>query len=83
MKRTNFSGELVTYVEDQKRILHSCHSDPTSGHFVVTKTWHRLAERFYWNEMYQDVKNLVEFVMMNVAIINKLRYILFLGHAMP
>ena len=53
--------KVVTSVEDQKRILHSCHSDPTSGNFGVTKTWRRLAERFYWKGMYQDAKNLVRF----------------------
>ena len=46
-------------VEDQKPILHSRHSDPTSGHFGVTKTWRRLAERFYWKGMYQDAKIVV------------------------
>ena len=52
---------MVTSVDDRKRILHSCHSDPTSEHFGITKTWRRLAERFYWRGMYQDAKNLVSF----------------------
>ena len=52
---------MVTSVDDRKRILRSCHSDPTSGHFGITKTWRRLAERFYWRGMYQDAKNLVSF----------------------
>ena len=51
--------KLVTSVDDQNRILHSCHMDATSGHFGVTKTWRRLAERFYWKGMYQDAKKLV------------------------
>ena len=54
-----FQVKLITSVEDQKRILQSCHSDSTSGHFGVTKTRRRLAERFYWKGMYQDVKKLV------------------------
>ena len=40
--------KLVTSFEDQRRILTSCHSDPTSGHFGITKTWRRFAEQFYW-----------------------------------
>ena len=40
--------KVVTSVEERRRILRSCHSDPTSGHFGVTKTFRRVAERFYW-----------------------------------
>ena len=49
----------MTSVDDQNRILRSCHADATCGHFGVTKTWRRLAERFYWRGMYQDAKKLV------------------------
>ena len=31
--------KVVTSVEERRRILRSCHSDPTSGHFGVTKTF--------------------------------------------
>ena len=30
-------GEV--FLKEQRRILESCHSDPTSGHFGTTKTW--------------------------------------------
>ena len=49
----------MTSIDDQTRILRSCHADSTSGHFGVTKTWRRLAERFYWRGMYLDTKKLV------------------------
>ena len=45
--------------KEQRRILESCHSDPTSGHFGITKTSKRIAERFYWRGMYSDAKDLV------------------------
>ena len=51
--------KVVTAVEEQRRILESCHSDPTSGHFGTTKTWRRVAERFYWRGMSKQVKDLV------------------------
>ena len=51
--------KVVTSVEERRRILRSCHSDPTSGHFGVTKTFRRVAERFYWRGMYQDAKAIV------------------------
>ena len=34
-------------------------SEPTSGHFGVTKTYKRIAERFYWKGMITDVRELV------------------------
>ena len=49
----------MTCVKEQKRVLQSCHSDVTSGHFGVTKTWRRVAERFYWRGLYEDAKELV------------------------
>ena len=55
-------------VEDQKRILYFCHSDPTSRHFGVTKTWRRLAERFYWKGMYQDAKTVVSNMHINIHV---------------
>lgn len=51
--------KVITAKDERKRVLRSCHADPTSGHFGVTKTWRRLAERFYWRGMYQDTKNTV------------------------
>ena len=40
--------KVVTSVKEQGRILRACHSDATSGHFGSTKSWRRVAERFYW-----------------------------------
>ena len=41
---------VVTSHGEQMMILKSCHSDATSGHFGVTKTW----RRFYWKGMVAD-----------------------------
>ena len=59
LKRKGRQVKVVTAVEDQRRILESCHSDPTSGHFGTTKTWRRVAERFYWRGLSKQVKELV------------------------
>ena len=61
LKRKGRQVKVVTAVEDQRRILESCHSDPTSGHFGKTKMWRRVAERFYWRGMSKQVKQLVSF----------------------
>ena len=51
--------KVVTLVEEQKRILQACHSEPTSGHFGKTKTWRRVAEWFCWKSLANDVRTLV------------------------
>ena len=58
---------MVMSVDDRRRILQSCHSDPTAGHFGNTKTWRRVAERFYWKGMNQDVKELVSLLAMHAT----------------
>ena len=56
MERKNRQVKVVTSAEEQARILRACHSDPTSGHFGTTKTWRKVAERFYWRGMSSQVK---------------------------
>lgn len=76
---------VVTSIEDRKRILQSCHSDPTSGHFGTTKTWRRVAERFYWKGMIDDVKELVSLPVMNhtgMACCNLIRVQLCITYSM-
>ena len=51
--------KVVTAEDDRQRILRSCHFDSTSGHFGVTKTWKRVAERFFWKGMVDEVRDMV------------------------
>ena len=51
--------KVVTSANERERILKACHSEPTSGHFRLTKTWKRIAERFYWKGIVSDVRQLV------------------------
>ena len=59
LKRKGRRVKVVMDVKEQQRILLSCHSDPTSGHFGMTKTWRRVAERFYWRGISKQAKDLV------------------------
>jgi len=34
---------VLILLEEQRRVLKACHSEPTSGHFGVTKTYKRMA----------------------------------------
>ena len=38
---------VIISLEEQRRVLKACHSEPTSGHFGVTKTYKRMAERVH------------------------------------
>ena len=51
---TNQKLRVMTSPAEQMMISKSCHSDTTSGHFGVTKTWRRVAEGFYWKGLVAD-----------------------------
>ena len=47
--------------QKQEQILQSLHDDPAGGcHFGRDKTREKLASRFYWPTMYDDVDNYVK-----------------------
>ena len=52
LKKKGLSVRIIQSTQDKAQILAMCHSDPTSGHFGVKKTFNRLSERFYWKGMY-------------------------------
>ena len=39
---------------EKKKILNSCHCDPTSGHLGVRKTLSRITDRFMWTGVTND-----------------------------
>ena len=59
MQRKQRKVKVVTSANKRERILKACHSEPTSGHFGLTKTWKRIAERFYWKGIVSNVRQLV------------------------
>lgn len=61
LERKKRRVKVITSVEEQTRIMRACHSDPTSGHFGSTKTWRRVAERFYWRGMSNQIKEMVTY----------------------
>ena len=63
LKRKGRLVKVVTDEKEQRRILQSCHADPTSGHFGMTKTWKRAAERFYWQGLSNQAKELVSCII--------------------
>ena len=37
-------------------ILYNLHSDPLAGHFALEETYRRVKVRYYWPQMYDDVR---------------------------
>ena len=59
---------VVTSAEEQRKVLVACHSQPTSGHFGVTKTSRRIAERFDWKCVVRYVRQLVSVLVVLVPM---------------
>ena len=53
-QRPNIYCQLVIRPSMRNEILQSCHDDPLSGHLGFKKTYHKLRERFHWQNMYSD-----------------------------
>ena len=66
MFNTDFVQEvLLRYIistEERKKILSSCHVDPTAGHMGKSKTICRIKERFMWKGIVKDVQDMVCFM---------------------
>ncbi len=39
------------------QLLHLSHDNPMAGHYSTVKTWHRVAETWFWPNMMQDIKS--------------------------
>ncbi len=51
--------KCITSKQDQQRKAKSCHIDQTSGHLGIKWTVYRISERFHWNGIIKDVKQVV------------------------
>ncbi|KAI6660697.1 Gag-pol fusion protein [Oopsacas minuta] len=50
---------VVRSCDEGERVLESCHSSDFGGHFGRDKTYEKVAARFYWPNMYNDVRKYV------------------------
>ena len=75
LKRKNKRVKVVQSRKDQLLIVKACHSEPTSGHFGLTKTWRRITERFYWKGMVSDVHELVSLLFTKTQCTTYYKYI--------
>lgn len=52
---SEFSWKLVVPAELRQKAISENHSEPSAGHMGIFKTYRRLALRYFWPGMYQDV----------------------------
>lgn len=53
------SWKLVVPKDGRVNLIKAAHDPPTSGHMGVYKTYSRLAEKYYWPKMRQDVASYI------------------------
>ena len=49
----------VVQKDEVSSLLKRLHEDPLSGHFGINNTYHRAQERYYWPQMFHDVRQFV------------------------
>ena len=41
---------------EMEPVLYMFHNDPTAGHFSTDKMFDKIKSRYYWPQMYDDIK---------------------------
>ncbi len=58
-KTTIALPRLVVPVHYRTTVIQHYHSTPFAGHLGINRTWEKLARRYYWNTMYQDIDRFI------------------------
>lgn len=58
--RKTIEPRLVIPTSERVRIMETYHDSVFAGHCGTKKTYFKIAQRYYWKGMYQDVKNYVK-----------------------
>jgi ribosomal protein L21E len=45
---------------EMEPLLYMMHNHPTSGHLGIEATYNRLKDKYYWNQMFDDIKEYVQ-----------------------
>ena len=57
-KTNNFLKVIKRY--EMEPVLYMFHNDPTAGHFSVDIMFNKIRDRYYWPQMYEDIKVYVQ-----------------------
>ena len=49
----------VIQQEELPALLYMMHNDPTSGHFATEAMFHKIKQRYYWPQFYEDIRKYV------------------------
>ena len=55
-KRQTNNFLKVIRKQEMEALLYMMHNDPTAGHFAVDIMFKKIRNRFYWPQMYDDIK---------------------------
>ena len=55
-KRQTNNFLKVIRKQEMEALLYMMHNDPTAGHFAVDIMFEKIRNRFYWPQMYEDIK---------------------------
>ena len=50
-------SQIVIPASLRHEVLVACHDDPTAGHLGITKTYEKIRDRYYWNNMFRDIEH--------------------------
>ena len=58
-KKTNEKFIRVIRSHEMEAVLYMMHNDPTAGHFAVDIMFDKIKERYYWPQMYENIREYV------------------------
>ena len=61
-KHRQEKGKLLRVIQrhELEQLLYMMHNHPTARHMGIDATYKRVKERYYWNQMYDDIKKYVQ-----------------------
>src|ERR1044072_1030059 len=59
-KRNNKNLLRVVRKYEMEPVLYMFHNDPTAGHFSVDKMFDKIRDRYYWPQMYENIREYVK-----------------------
>jgi len=61
-KRKKKDGQLLRVIRkfELESVLYMMHNDPTAGHFATDIMFNKIRERYYWPQMFEDIRTYVQ-----------------------
>ena len=61
-KDRNDNDKFIKVIQrhELEPVLYMMHNDPTAGHFATDIMFHKIKSRYYWPQMYEDIRSYVQ-----------------------